>query len=59
MSFTAKENPSNNVANSMRSRLRIPMKYMYYSIPIGFGLMIIHAVDAILQILQEKGGALR
>lgn len=39
--------------------LRIPMKYMYYSIPIGFGLMIIHAVDAILQILQKKGGALR
>ncbi len=41
--------------------LRIPMKYMYYSVPIGFGLMIIHAVDAILQILQEKGkgGALR
>ncbi len=38
--------------------LRIPMKYMYMSIPIGFGLMIIHAVDAILQILQEKGGKL-
>lgn len=38
--------------------LRIPMKYMYMSIPIGFGLMIIHAIDAILQILQEKGGKL-
>ena len=38
--------------------LRIPMKYMYMSVPIGFGLMIIHAIDAILQILQEKGGKL-
>ena len=36
--------------------LRIPMKYMYLSIPIGFGLMAVHALDAILQIKQEKGG---
>lgn len=38
--------------------LRIPLKYMYYSVPIGFSLMILHAVDAIGQILKEKGGVL-
>ena len=38
--------------------LRIPMKYMYLSIPIGFSLMAIHALDALLQVLQEKGGRL-
>lgn len=36
--------------------LRIRLSYMYYSIPIGFGLMILHAVDAIGQIMQEKRG---
>jgi len=39
--------------------LRIPMKYMYYSVPIGFTLMIIHAIDAITRILEEKGGYLQ
>ena len=38
--------------------LRIPMKYMYMSIPIGFALMAVHALDAVLQIRQEKGGRL-
>lgn len=32
--------------------LRIPMKYMYLSVPIGFGLMAIHAVNEVLQTLQ-------
>jgi TRAP-type C4-dicarboxylate transport system permease small subunit len=38
--------------------LRIPMKYMYLSIPIGFSLMAIHALDALLQVVHEKGGRL-
>ncbi len=36
--------------------LRIPMKYMYLSVPIGFALMALHALNAVLQIKQEKGG---
>lgn len=39
--------------------LRIPLKYMYMSIPIGFSLMSVHAIDAILDLLQEKGGKLQ
>lgn len=39
--------------------LRIPMKYMYLSVPIGFTLMAIHALNAILEIRQEKGGRLQ
>lgn len=39
--------------------LRIPLKYMYLSIPIGFSLMSIHAIDAIFDLLQEKGGKLQ
>lgn len=38
--------------------LGIPMQYMYLVVPIGFSLMIIHAVNAILEILQKKGGIL-
>lgn len=38
--------------------LRIPMKYMYLSIPIGFVLLAIHALNAFLQVRQEKGGRL-
>ncbi|MBR5467756.1 MAG: TRAP transporter small permease [Firmicutes bacterium] len=36
--------------------LRIPMKYMYFSVPLGFGLMSIHAVNEILQFIGQKGG---
>lgn len=36
--------------------LRIPMKYMYLSVPIGFALMALHALNAVLQVGQEKGG---
>ncbi len=36
--------------------LRIPMKYMYLSVPISFVLMAVHALNAVLQIGQEKGG---
>lgn len=39
--------------------LRIPMKYMYLSIPIGFTLMAVHALNAVLQVLHEKGGRLQ
>ena len=38
--------------------LRISMKYMYLSVPIGFSLLAIHALDALLQVRQEKGGRL-
>jgi len=36
--------------------LRIPMKYMYFSVPIGFGLMALHAVNEVIQTLTQKGG---
>lgn len=39
--------------------LRIPMKYMYLSIPTGFTLMAVHALNAALQVMQEKGGRLQ
>ena len=35
--------------------LRIPMKYMYMSIPIGFSLMLIHAINEVLQLVQKGG----
>ncbi len=38
--------------------LRFQMKYMYLSIPTGFVLMAIHALDALLDTVQEKGGRL-
>ena len=40
----------------LATSLRIPMKYMYLSVPIGFGLMLIHAINAIMELLQVKGG---
>lgn len=39
--------------------LRIPMKYMYLSVPIGFSLMIVHAINEVLQLIQQKGGKLQ
>lgn len=39
--------------------LRIPMKYMYLSVPIGFSLMIVHAINEVLQLVQQKGGKLQ
>ena len=37
--------------------LRIPMKYMYMSVPIGFVLMLIHAVNAVFEgLFKSKGG---
>ena len=44
---------------SLAPVLRIPMKYMYLSVPISFALMSVHALSAILQIAQEKGGRLQ
>ena len=43
----------------MAPSLHIPMKYMYMSIPIGFGFMIVHALNEIVTILQTKGGKLQ
>ena len=42
--------------NQLAPSLRIPMKYMYMSIPIGFSFMIVHAVNEVLQLLTAKGG---
>ncbi len=36
--------------------MRLPMKYVYTCIPIGSGIMILHAVDAILQSLMHMLG---
>ena len=43
----------------MAPSLHIPMKYMYMSIPFGFGIMIVHALNEIVTILQTKGGKLQ
>lgn len=38
----------------LSAALRIPMKYMYLCIPLGFSIMEVHVVDAILQLLTRK-----
>lgn len=35
--------------------MHLPMRWVYVCIPIGSALMLIHAVDAILQIITGKG----
>ena len=40
--------------NQLSAALRLPMRYMYMSIPIGFAIMEVHVVDAILQLLTRK-----
>ena len=40
--------------NQLSAALRIPMKYMYMCIPIGFAVMVVHVVDAIVQLLLRK-----
>ena len=39
----------------LSAAMRIPMRYVYTCIPIGCGIMVIHAADAILSILTGDG----
>lgn len=39
----------------LSAALRIPMKYIYMSIPIGFSIMILHSIDSIIKIWIGKG----
>lgn len=43
--------------NQLSAALRVPMKYLYMSIPVGFSFMIVHAIDNIFSIFQREGGA--
>jgi TRAP-type C4-dicarboxylate transport system permease small subunit len=43
--------------NQLSAALRIPMKYLYMSIPVGFSFMIVHSIDNIFTIFQGEGGA--
>lgn len=38
----------------LSAALRIPMKYMYLSIPLGFAILEVHVVDAIFQLFTRK-----
>lgn len=40
--------------NQLSAAMRIPMKYMYMCIPIGFTIMEVHVVDAIIQLLIRR-----
>lgn len=40
--------------NQLSPALRIPMKYMYMSIPVGFAILEVHVVDAIFQLFTRK-----
>ena len=43
--------------NELSAALRVPMKYLYMSIPIGFSFMIVHAIDNIFSIFRKEGSA--
>ncbi|HYF84179.1 MAG TPA: TRAP transporter small permease [Clostridia bacterium] len=38
----------------LSAALRIPMRYMYMAIPVGSGVMLLHAINAIALIFVEK-----
>ncbi len=40
--------------NQLSAAMRIPMRYMYMCIPVGFAIMEVHVVDAILQLFTRK-----
>lgn len=40
--------------NQLSAALRIPMRYMYLCIPLGFSIMEVHVVDAIIQLFTRK-----
>lgn len=37
--------------------MRIPMRYMYMSIPVGFSLLLVHILNAIIQLFVKKPGS--
>lgn len=41
--------------SQLSAALRIPMKYIYMSIPIGFSIMILHSIDNIINIFFGEG----
>jgi len=41
--------------SQLSAALRIPMKYLYMSIPIGFSIMILHSVDNLINIGFGEG----
>lgn len=41
--------------SQLSAALRIPMKYIYMSIPIGFSIMILHSIDNIINIYFGEG----
>ena len=46
-----------NKYDEIVANLQETMKYMYMSVPIGFGLMLIHAVNAVFEeLFKSKGG---
>ena len=40
----------------LSATMRLPMKYVYTCIPLGAGIMIVHAADAVLQHLMHMLG---
>ena len=42
--------------NQLSAALRVPMKYIYMSIPIGFSIMILHVIDNIINMNAGEGG---
>jgi TRAP-type C4-dicarboxylate transport system permease small subunit len=38
----------------LSAALRVPMRYMYMAIPVGFSVMLLHAVNSMIQIFIKK-----
>ena len=41
----------------LSAALRIPMRFMYMAIPVGSGVLLLHSLDAILNIIFKKEAA--
>jgi TRAP-type C4-dicarboxylate transport system permease small subunit len=41
--------------SQLSAALRIPMKYIYMSIPVGFSIMILHSIDSIINLCVGEG----
>lgn len=39
----------------LSAALRIPMKYVYMAIPVGCAVMLLHSLDAIIELIEKKG----
>jgi len=40
--------------NQLSAALRIPMRFMYMSIPVGFSIIELHVIDAIFQMIAKR-----